>query len=232
MNKNYKKRKYGIGVLLLLVGSFLLAGNLGLIPSDFYYMFFRWPSILLIVGIVNLVNRNIVAGLIITAIGCFFLLPHVFDEFYARDILKYWPALLIFAGAVFLFNKQTIKKPGAFDRTSKDDVLQVVSIFGGGVTRFESDNFQGGEIACVFGGEEVNFQNSKLSPQGAVIDITTIFGGTKIMVPRNWNVRVEVISVFGGFSDKRLYEPESNEIEGTLVIKGTAIFGGGELCNF
>ena len=42
----------------------------------------------------------------------------------------------------------------------------------------------------------------------------------------------DVISVFGGFSDKRnTIMPNQNIEDKTLVIKGLVIFGGGEIRN-
>ena len=227
------KGKSSLGLILLIVGGFLLLGNLGFIPGDIYHTFFRWPSLLILVGIFQLIRKEYGSGLIVISVGTFFLLPHVMDDFHYRDMFRFWPVLLIIAGVVFLFGK---KSRGAnakwFSSESRDDIIEVVSIFGGGVTRNNSDNFKGGEVTCIFGGEEINLQNSRLSPEGAVIDVTTVFGGTKITVPRDWNVRVEMISIFGGFADKRMYESEHGDETKTLIIKGSAIFGGGELRNF
>ncbi len=60
-----------------------------------------------------------------------------------------------------------------------------------------------------------------------------VFGGSKIIVPQDWDVKVEVSAVFGGFTDKRIKSPEiERDLSRTLIIKGIAIFGGGELTNF
>jgi predicted membrane protein len=66
-----------------------------------------------------------------------------------------------------------------------------------------------------------------------VLDTFSLFGGTTIIVPAGWNVKVEVVSVFGGFSDKRERMPNLVfDQEKTLQIKGVAIFGGGEVKSF
>ena len=233
MEKIINKGKSSLGLILLVVGGFLLLGNLGYIPHDIYSRFFRWPSLLILVGIFQLIRKDFTSGLIVISVGAFFLMPYVLDDFNYRDIFRLWPVLLIIAGIIFVFGKKPNKTNSKwFANQSKDDVVDVVSIFGGGVTKIDSPNFKGGEITCIFGGEEVNLQNSHLSAEGAVIELTTIFGGTKIVIPRDWNVRVEVVSIFGGFADKRIYESESGQKDKTLIIKGAAIFGGGELRNF
>ena len=45
----------------------------------------------------------------------------------------------------------------------------------------------------------------------------------------NWDVKIDVIAIFGGFSDKRRNMTTSSEGDRRLVIKGIAIFGGGEI---
>jgi hypothetical protein len=57
-----------------------------------------------------------------------------------------------------------------------------------------------------------------------------VFGGCKLIVPADWEIKVEVNAVFGGFSDKRLNLPTITEKSGKiLIIKGVAVFGGGEI---
>jgi hypothetical protein len=57
-----------------------------------------------------------------------------------------------------------------------------------------------------------------------------MFGGSTIVVPADWDIKIDVVAVFGGFSDKRY---KSKEIPGTsnkrLYIKGLVVFGGGEI---
>ena len=60
-----------------------------------------------------------------------------------------------------------------------------------------------------------------------------MFGGVEISVPRGWEVQVDVTSIFGGFNDKRgPVEPSSDNDKKTLIIKGFAIFGGGEVKSY
>jgi len=63
-----------------------------------------------------------------------------------------------------------------------------------------------------------------------VIDVVTIFGGAKMLIPSDWKVHIEVVSIFGGFADKRRsFEYSSANKE--LYITGIVIFGGGEIKN-
>ena len=61
------------------------------------------------------------------------------------------------------------------------------------------------------------------------MEVICAFGGVELFVPSDWNIKIEVISALGGFSDKRYMTNVSVNTEKTLVIKGVAAFGGGEI---
>lgn len=80
---------------------------------------------------------------------------------------------------------------------------------------------------------ELDLTEADLSEEGAVIDLTCIFGGATIIVKPEWEVQVQVTSVMGGFADKRkVYKQSGGVSSKRLVIKGAAIFGGGEIKSF
>ena len=66
-----------------------------------------------------------------------------------------------------------------------------------------------------------------------LLDVFFVFGGTKIVAPADWKIKIDVVSIFGGFSDKRSnYPADTNNSEKVLFIKGMTVFGGGEIKNF
>jgi len=220
-----------LGIFLIIAGLVLLIGNLGYLPYAITDILFSWPMILVAIGLYNLIKREYTAAIILLSIAAFFILPDIFYELRPRDLFKYWPLLIIIIGATFFLRKRdaiTFSR----NKVSGQDIIDEVDIFGGGVSQIESQNFIGGKITAIFGGGEIYLDKCTISPQGAIIDLAVIFGGTKITVPRGWNVKTEVVSIFGGFTDKRHYFNENSaDPSKTLVIKGVAIFGGGELRN-
>jgi len=66
----------------------------------------------------------------------------------------------------------------------------------------------------------------------AAIELTTIFGGTKLLVPSNWAVKSEAVTIFGGIEDKRRMQTITETTEKTLLIRGTVIFGGIDIKSF
>ena len=141
--------------------------------------------------------------------------------------------MIVLVGVIFIL--QWRRSPNnnydspKFEKTNSVDYLDETAIFGGRTLSVVSDNFQGGKITSIFGGSKINLMYSKPIP-GCTIDIANIFGGSKITVPEDWNIKIEVVSIFGGFDDKRSASviARSNTSK-VVVIKGACIFGGGEV---
>ncbi|HSH64898.1 MAG TPA: LiaF domain-containing protein, partial [Bacteroidia bacterium] len=121
----------------------------------------------------------------------------------------------------------------SFTDTSTDDIIDGVTFMGGIKKKIISKNFKGGDITVIFGGVELNFAQADMTDK-ATLDVTQIFGGTKIIVPANWEIKSELVSVFGSIEDKRMMQPSAigNENCKTLILKGTTFFGGIEIKSF
>lgn len=106
---------------------------------------------------------------------------------------------------------------------SSHDYLNVTAVLGGSKKIIVSKNFQGGEVITFMGGSEINLIQADIKGQ-AVLDITQVMGGTKLIVPANWTVISEITVIFGGIDDKRMMvTPAPDKV---LVLKGTSIMGG------
>ena len=112
-----------------------------------------------------------------------------------------------------------------------DDFLDTVSVFGGVKKTVLSKNFRGGEIVNIFGGAELDFTQADINGR-VVIDITQIFGGTKIIVPSNWQVISDLAAVFAGVDDKRIRSTASANNDKILILKGTSIFAGVDIRSY
>jgi hypothetical protein len=105
-----------------------------------------------------------------------------------------------------------------------------LSILWGTKKMITSNNFTGGKATSIFGYSEIDLTNCKLDNKSVVIDILGIFGGSTLIVPKEWNVVLDVFSLFSGFSSKIRRTPETKvDMEKTLIIKGFVIFGYGEV---
>jgi hypothetical protein len=108
---------------------------------------------------------------------------------------------------------------------SGDDVLDTVSVFGNVVKTIFSKNFRGGDVVNIFGGTELDLTQADINGR-VVIDIVQIFGGSKIIVPSNWQVVSDTAAVFAGIDDKRIKTGVIQDNNKILVLKGVSIFAG------
>ena len=113
-----------------------------------------------------------------------------------------------------------------------DDYIRSSTTFGAIKKNIVSKDFKGGEVKAVFGGAELNFTQADIRDK-AVLEITAVFGGVKLVVPSNWEIQSELNTFCGGIEDNR---PMDNSLgtEGKklLLLKGNATFGGIEINNY
>jgi len=222
-----------IGILLMLLGVFIIADMVDAIPWRMRDFLFTWQALLIILGVIFISGRESKpTGFILIAIGAFFLLPKFLTLPHYYNSL-FWPAILIILGLLVIFGRgRSGQGFGGKVKASSDDYLDDVAIFGGTEKVINSQQFQGGKIVNIFGGSKYDFTNAKLAPGKSGLEITMIFGGSKFIVPEEWDVRIEVTSIFGGFSDKRTRSIVVKDTDRSLTIRGVTIFGGGDIVNF
>lgn len=226
-----------LGVVLMFLGLFLIADLADIVPWRLRDFIFTWQALLIFLGLIFLSNKeNKGTGVILIVIGSFFLLPRFFDVPHYWGSL-FWPAMLILLGLVVIFSSRrsgggSSTVFGGGKRTSNEDWLDDVSVFGGGDRVIGSQQFQGGKLTHIFGGSKVDFTRAQLAPGKNYLEVVMIFGGTKLIVPESWNIKLEVTSVFGGFSDKRVKTMVVSESDRSLHITGVNVFGGGEIVNY
>jgi len=189
-------------------------------------MIFRWQTILILIGLTMYIrSNNKSVGITLIVIGLLGLLPNV------------WPIIFIALGGYIIFKNKKSTKLNAEENTFSEypDPSQMVndtSIFGGGKKKFQIDNFRGGNIIAIFGGSEINFMDSTLADGTSKLDLFFLFGGSSFAIPSDWNVSIQTINIFGGFTDKRnVLPPVSAKLEKTLIVKGLVISSGGEIRN-
>ncbi|MDF1548081.1 MAG: DUF5668 domain-containing protein [Bacteroidales bacterium] len=236
-NKDNKQdKRLGVGIVFIFIGGLLIFSNMGIIPQAIKHNIFSWQMILIIIGLFSVAgNRNKTAGLVLISIGVFFILPGVFGM--GRIGLgKLWPAAFVAIGAYILIRRKNetreVNENNMETSTNAEDTIDDLNVFSGANRIITSKNFMGGRITAIFGGADYNFLNTELAGNRAVIDVVTIFGGTKFVIPSDWDVTIDVVPIFGGFADKRntLKNFHINS-DKRLIIKGLTLFGGGEVRN-
>jgi predicted membrane protein len=223
-----------IGVILVLAGLFLVIRNTGFFPDFIDQVIFSWPMLLVTIGLVITIGSSggKTSGVIIMAVGAFFLIPIIFRETFHMYNM-FWPSIFIIIGIIFIFTRRHI--PGSVTSVTEtgDDYIDLVHVFSGGERQIVSDNFRGGKVTAVFGGSEIDLTKAKLAPGVNVLELACVFGGTTIIVPDDWFVKIEVTPILGGFGDSRKLSPgRTVDPAKQLIIKGAVVFGGGEIKSY
>lgn len=229
--------RYKLGIVLIIIGLAFLLGNLELIPYELKQYIYTWQMLLIAIGLVSLTQpKSRYGGLILIGVGTFFLIPKIIPGYEFFEFSRmFWPLLLIFIGVMVLLkrrdHKQYCPPHNIFTKTEgvvNVDVIDEVNIFGGSKKQMASKNFQGGRITSIFGGSEIDLTQAQLANGTNYLELTCIFGGVSLVIPPDWEIKVEMNNIMGGFGDKRRISPIT-QADKILVIRGVAIFGGGEL---
>lgn len=225
-------KRIAIGVIIMLFGIVLLLRNMDMLDPFWSSVIFSWPMILIAIGTINVFGKKPWFGVVLLAVGLFFISP----KFLAYDfnvIRLFWPVVILVIGTFLVI--AGLKKNHREDHfmrdssTTDENFIDEVAVFGGIERKVYAQNLKGGKITSIFGGSSIDLTQAKLIEGKSIIDATTIFGGTELRIPADWNVKVEVVTIFGGFEDKHIVKQENIDASRTLVIKGVAIFGGGEI---
>ncbi len=232
-------RRAVAGLLLIAAGVLLLLDLSDVLPFNLRYYIISWKTLLIGIGLITMANsENRTTGIILVGLGLLFWMPELLD-YRIRLSTVFWPGLLIGIGLIMLS-----RRGEADGRTQKhifsgsnrqgvtdEDVIDELAIFGGGNTRITSQNFKGGKITAIFGGSDIDMKPALPAKEGCVIDVFTLFGGNKLIVSDDWQIKSEVVAIFGGFSDKRILTTDRNP-EKTMIVKGVVLFGGVEIKSY
>lgn len=232
-NRNTRNTNIGalfFGMLCVFIGAMLVTKQYHWLPYPIYDIVFSWQMLLIVVGLVGLISghRSPMAFVLI-GVGLFFMLSKIpGTDFEAKRL--FWPFIFILVGILILTKrgKPYFKYPHMNSSGSSADFIEDTVVFGGGRINVTSRNFQGGRITSIFGGSEYYFHQAELAEGVNVIEVFHIFGGSKLVIPSDWNVKIDIVSIFGGYSDKRINVVGGNPAK-ELYIKGFAIFGGGDI---
>ena len=258
----HRDGKVVTGVFFLIIGALLLANKMGAGVPDWIFTWpsiliivgiytgvkhrfenFGW-AIMVLVGTLFLINNQFVdlklhdyiLPIVFFAVGLLFITRPRHHRWRRPDDWK---------------NKEEWKKKwdekmqrkygnystGAVDinpeiiNSDNGEFIEVNSVFGSAKKIILSKNFKGGKINCFMGGAEIDLTQADIQGK-AVIEANQVFGGTKLIIPPHWDLKVENTSVFGGMEDKRRAIASQIDPSKILILKGVNVFGGIEIKSF
>lgn len=209
--------------------------NLGLIAFEIPPYVFTWPMLLVVFGILFLLKKRWISGLLLIGIGKYFLIPDVLG-IPLPDPSLMWPVLVVLLGVFILMKPAKVCKTNdschkihAATNQNTDNMDSTV-IFGGENKQISSYDFKGGKITAIFGGSEIDLSNCCLSKENKSIELLVIFGGVTLIVPKEWNVQTEITPIMGGVEDNINTMPDIYiDPVAEIILKGTVIMGGVEI---
>lgn len=114
---------------------------------------------------------------------------------------------------------------------SYDDWLDCTTVFGGTRRQVISKSFKGGDLINVCGGTELDLTRADI--QGtAVIDIVNLWGGIRIAVPPNWQIRTNLTHIMAGVDDNKRTRNQVQDPDKVLVLTGVVLMSGIEIRDF
>lgn len=253
LERRHQRGKVMGGLLIVAIGALFLARELGA-PLPFWIL--SWKTLLIALGIVSAVKHRFLhpGWIILVGVGVIFLVSDLYPEMNIKPIM--WPILLMLVGLFIMLKPRKKHYNFSYNRWHKkyrqqhehwqqyqqrgqmneegnnDDYVESTVVMAGVKKNILSKRFKGGEITNIFGGTELNLMQADIEER-ARLDVTQVFGGTKLIVPANWQIKSELVTVFGSVEDKRPNIPTPGaESEKVLVLTGDTIFGGIEIRSY
>lgn len=212
-----------LGITALLIGGGFLLDALNI--ASFGQLFGTWwPVLLIIFAFVTLWGDRdnwLWSVLMIIAGGLLLLNNLDLLEFNAWKL--FWPLVIIGVGLALLFNKTSTRL-----KVSKAKRSDVMAILGATTQKNDSQEFAGSKMMSVMGGATLDLRKASI-PKEAVIEVFSFWGAIEIYLPKDVEVRNEIMPILGGVENKT--EQEGRKNAATITIIGQAIMAGVEIRN-
>ena len=208
------------GAVIVVIGVLLLLRTTNLYDVGGLFRFV--PALFVLVGLYALVTsgfRNLVGPLLVMLVAGAWQLVTL-DYLTWDQVGQFWPLLIVVFGlSVLLGPVRSRRTPDGGDH------ITGFAVFGGSERRATGSTFSGADLTALFGGTELDLRDVTVEDPPAQISAFAAFGGVEIIVPREWNVEIDVLPLFGGVDDERARSAERHD-EVDLVVTGLAAFGG------
>jgi hypothetical protein len=206
-----------VGLVLLALGGVLLAGQADLLDAGEVVATW-WPTIVIAAGLLKFSERPRDLGGPPPSRSSGWCCWPGGSTSSGRLLL---PLALIGAGLVVLF-----RAPHAEAAQLTDPDVQLLAVFGSRDTRVTSERFEGGRAVAAFGSVDLDLRGTALPPEGATLELVSVFGDVNVLLPMGWRVQVAGPVILGDLEDRTLGAPAHAPV---LRIRATVVLGDVEL---
>lgn len=220
-------------VILILGGGILLAHSFGLLEMNIDLNLISWKLIPLFIGLNALNRKNYFNAIVCIGLAIIFYIPEFLTVTQKAQYYKLWPLLLIVAGLLILFRYMYPKEYEELgNHTISTDQIDEMNIMAGSSHKIISENFKGGHVNCFMGGAEIDLLDVT-SNNTIYLKTFVMMGGLALKIPKEWNVKIDVMPIMGGVEDQITKFPANTVSQETLmVITGNVIMGGIDIKRF
>ena len=217
------------GAVIVLVGEVLLLQTTNVYDAAPLLRFV--PSLFVVVGAYALVAssfRNIVGPIVVIVVASAWQAVTL-GWVEGATLFDFWPVLLILFGLSLALGRIRPRPTG-----TESDTVSGFALFGGVERRALSTRFREADLTALFGGATLDLRDVErdVGDDPIRVSATAMFGAVEVIAPREWNVKMDVLPIFGAAEDSRLRAERDRERESgavDLVVDGFVAFGGIEV---
>ena len=211
------------GIALIIIGIILGINMLGIANINIFFDGW-WTLFIIVPSFIGLFSKDSKLGNIIALIfGISLLLVSqniISFNLIAKMII---PFILIIVGFSLVFNE--ITKKNITEKVKEKDINKlenIIATFSEQKVNKSSEQFEGANIDVVFGGVTLDLTLANIE-EVSIIKASSIFGGIKILVPEDVNVKVKSTLVFGDVDNKIKNNKTNKKV---IYIDLFCMFGG------
>ena len=249
-------KKIVAGVIILVIGIFLLFNRMGFFLPEIYPMVISWQTLLIAIGLILLFDKqqnHKSTGLVLVVVGALFLLPKILPL--SLNGL-FFPIIFIAIGIGVIIKATTQKSEngnsgkwetwtnehpdwnkqftdiGKIETTNSGGAVHKEYTFTGSKEKWTQGKLKNVFIEATFSGVEIDFTQAELADDiktAAHIKVKSVFSGVILYVPEDWNIVVQKTGAFGGFTDNRPNRVLKIVSDKLVILELEATFGGGEI---
>lgn len=217
--------------LLIAVGILIILSNLNIISVEIL-MKYLWPSLLILIGLYNLVrDRRIqIFSIILIGIGTIYLLNEldIIVITFRQIMMYFWPALLILLGFNILFSRPRKIRP--IEPSSKprhtSNQREYNAFLNSVNEQVNNSSFEYSSVNSVMASAEIDFSTIEFKNDSASIEINSVLSSVLVKLPNGVRINLSGSPILGDITDKSMGDPNSSK---TLNVNFTCILGNIEI---
>ncbi len=225
------------GLFMIGSGTMLLLDNLKILPFSIPEYAFTWMAFLILLGLYLILTFR-VAGILLIAIGGYFIIPEI-PQLASFNIQSFWPVLLIMFGLAIILGsmfkphkkKRNFMNTNMHTKTASLNGIDSTVIFGGAQKKCSAVDFNGAKLTVICGGLEIDMTEVYLiKGNNNVLEITAICGGISLKISKEWSIKNEISPIMGGIEDNITEMPGAYiDPAAEIILRGSVIMGGVEI---